>query len=338
MGFYPPDALVHEAQRRGIAVLAPDINESDVECRMGPEAACGSGSAMSVACAARTRELSSPPARTADGSAALGISPRAQAPAPRRSNCSRGRERATRWWRRAWHSDPAPAQRTDGSPQRLTRLAAAPGVVATGRCTPGRGVPGGVQLSLALDLPAPPRLRELSAWESMLADYGTHRIDRRRASTRDCSEIACRRGASTADGARTTGARSDGSASAASSSLRQRPGTAGGVVFVLLEDERGTINLIVPPATYERYRLTRSHRAAAARRWQDRAVRGGRRGDQRAGGHRQARSLHRTASSPRSRISRCSTSRYAPGWPQEGTEDFRAVAPAVMSFGAGRRR
>ena len=32
MGFYPPDALVHEAQRRGIEVLAPDVNESGVEC------------------------------------------------------------------------------------------------------------------------------------------------------------------------------------------------------------------------------------------------------------------------------------------------------------------
>ncbi len=28
MGFYPPDALVHEAQRRGIEVLGPDVNES----------------------------------------------------------------------------------------------------------------------------------------------------------------------------------------------------------------------------------------------------------------------------------------------------------------------
>jgi error-prone DNA polymerase len=34
MGFYPPDALVHEAQRRGIEVAPPDINESDVECEM----------------------------------------------------------------------------------------------------------------------------------------------------------------------------------------------------------------------------------------------------------------------------------------------------------------
>jgi error-prone DNA polymerase len=35
---------------------------------------------------------------------------------------------------------------------------------------------------------------------------------------------------------------------------RQRPGTAKGVVFMLLEDERGTVNLIVPPPVYERCR------------------------------------------------------------------------------------
>src|SRR5207244_6321592 len=32
MGFYPPDALVAEAQRRGFKVLPPDVNESLVEC------------------------------------------------------------------------------------------------------------------------------------------------------------------------------------------------------------------------------------------------------------------------------------------------------------------
>ncbi len=37
MGFYPPDALVHEAQRRGIEILVPDINASRVECTLeGP--------------------------------------------------------------------------------------------------------------------------------------------------------------------------------------------------------------------------------------------------------------------------------------------------------------
>jgi error-prone DNA polymerase len=35
---------------------------------------------------------------------------------------------------------------------------------------------------------------------------------------------------------------------------RQRPETAKGIVFMLLEDERGTVNLVVPPPVYERCR------------------------------------------------------------------------------------
>ncbi len=35
---------------------------------------------------------------------------------------------------------------------------------------------------------------------------------------------------------------------------RQRPSTANGVVFMLLEDEHGQVNLILPPQVYERYR------------------------------------------------------------------------------------
>src|SRR6185503_7020493 len=34
MGFYPPDALVHEAQHRGIEVRPLDVNRSAVECRI----------------------------------------------------------------------------------------------------------------------------------------------------------------------------------------------------------------------------------------------------------------------------------------------------------------
>ena len=36
---------------------------------------------------------------------------------------------------------------------------------------------------------------------------------------------------------------------------RQRPSTAGGIVFLLLEDETGTINAVIKPRVYERYRL-----------------------------------------------------------------------------------
>src|SRR5207244_1400687 len=32
MGFYPPDSLVHEAQRRGMTILPPHVNRSAVEC------------------------------------------------------------------------------------------------------------------------------------------------------------------------------------------------------------------------------------------------------------------------------------------------------------------
>ena len=35
---------------------------------------------------------------------------------------------------------------------------------------------------------------------------------------------------------------------------RQRPATAKGIVFMLLEDELGQVNLIVPPDVYDRHR------------------------------------------------------------------------------------
>ena len=35
---------------------------------------------------------------------------------------------------------------------------------------------------------------------------------------------------------------------------RQRPATAGGIVFLLLEDETGMVNCIVRPEVYERHR------------------------------------------------------------------------------------
>jgi error-prone DNA polymerase len=134
---------------------------------------------------------------------------------------------------------------------------------------------------------------------------------------------------------------------------RQRPGTAAGVVFILLEDEFGTINLIVPPQVYERHRLMvrteplmlvegRLERFAAAGgainvlvdrigsiaaperplaeikdfSMLDEQVRRGLAEQRRDA----AREAGRNESS------------------DTDAEDFRAVAPAVMSFGSGRRR
>ena len=66
MGFYPPDALVHEAQRRGIAVDPPDINASAVGCdrhRAGRRPVWAS--ATCSACARTRSPRSSPSARRA---------------------------------------------------------------------------------------------------------------------------------------------------------------------------------------------------------------------------------------------------------------------------------
>ncbi|MDQ3778674.1 MAG: OB-fold nucleic acid binding domain-containing protein, partial [Actinomycetota bacterium] len=47
---------------------------------------------------------------------------------------------------------------------------------------------------------------------------------------------------------------------------RQRPSTANGVVFMLLEDEHGVMNLIVPPQVYERFRpVVRAEKLVLAR-------------------------------------------------------------------------
>jgi error-prone DNA polymerase len=41
--------------------------------------------------------------------------------------------------------------------------------------------------------------------------------------------------------------------------IRQRPGTASGIVFITLEDETGIANLIVRPDIYEKYRAVAQH-------------------------------------------------------------------------------
>ena len=59
MGFYPPDTLVHEAQRRGMAVLPPSVVSSAAECRV--EQAPVSGASASILI-----RKASPPAQGSD--------------------------------------------------------------------------------------------------------------------------------------------------------------------------------------------------------------------------------------------------------------------------------
>jgi error-prone DNA polymerase len=109
------------------------------------------------------------------------------------------------------------------------------------------------QLALPLDpTAATPELPDQTPWEKMLADYrhtsvsiGVHpmqllrpHLDGGIVDARDLLELP--------HGRRV--------AVAGLVVARQRPATANGVVFMLLEDEHAQMNLIVPPQVYDRYR------------------------------------------------------------------------------------
>ncbi len=128
------------------------------------------------------------------------------------------------------------------------------GLVFRARSVPGtRGE--AKQLTLPLDpTAATPDLPDLTRWERMLADYrhtslsvGTHPLALLRPhlpqGTLSSEELHdAPHGSSVAF--------------AGLAIARQRPSTANGIVFMLLEDELGQVNLIVPPAIYERHRAT----------------------------------------------------------------------------------
>jgi error-prone DNA polymerase len=124
---------------------------------------------------------------------------------------------------------------------------AAPGVPV------GVGGRVGTQLALPLDLHDAPGLRSLDVWDRLLADYGStgvtlreHPLELMRPSLPEgalsSAELETARHG--------TPVRVAGLVVA-----RQRPATANGVTFMLLEDEHGTINLIVPPPVHDRCRL-----------------------------------------------------------------------------------
>ena len=123
---------------------------------------------------------------------------------------------------------------------------------------------------------------------------------------------------------------------------RQRPATASGVVFVLLEDEFGVINLIVPPAVYEQHRLTvRTEPLLLVDGRLERYAKGGgainvlvSRVDQVAAPGGLVAQIQDFSIADERLLAEQQESTAAAG----DVDDFRAVAPPVMSFAAGRRR
>jgi error-prone DNA polymerase len=333
MGFYPPDALVHEAQRRGLVVRPPDVNASGVECAMDADGGVRVGLGYvrgvrreEVTALVGAREAGGPFTDLSD------LASRAGAGAPAMELLA---------WSGACDSL-VQASRAGVSPRRhiLWQL---------GIATPGRRVTGGVQLSLPLGLPAPPELKAMSGWESMLADYGTTGLT----ATDHPMALLRRAGRVPADAATSVGLESIAHGQRVRAGglvvARQRPGTASGVVFVLLEDEVGVINLVVPPPVYERHRLlVRTEPLLLVEGKLERHAAGGgvinvlvdRIGSISAPDRLVAQIKD---FSMLDEMVRVETARAAAGTGEDGmdgaeADDFRAVAPAVMSFGSGRRR
>ncbi len=244
MGFYPPDALVHEAQRRGIEVEPPDVNESGLECELESTPAhnrvrIGLGYVRGV----REQDVAALVAARREGGRFRSLSDLAS-----RAGCGAAALELLAW-SGACDGLAVPAGAGRLRPGAARRVA----LWQLGVVTPGRSVPGGTQLALPLDLPAPPELRALSDWEGMLADYSTIGLTTRAHPLALLRERMARDVVTSRDLERLEHGRRVRIGGLVVA--RQRPGTASGVVFILLEDEFGTINLIVPPPVYERHRL-----------------------------------------------------------------------------------
>jgi error-prone DNA polymerase len=296
MGFYPPDALAHEAQRRGVRLAPPDVNRSRVGCHVEaprrPNRPAGEGCATTQRTPAWLAFEPDGEPRLDRGSAAVapelrgglrvriglgyvkgvreeemealvrererGGPYRGIADLASRSGASRdGLERL------AW-AGALDGLGGDGSTDGMRSLFVGQGATNSERADRRRalwdvGTVGtarrleeGAQMALPLEAAPAPGLEPLGEWGEAIADYrmtgmtlGEHPMGLMRPELGD--ELARSDDLERIEDGATVEV-------AGMVVARQRPETAKGIVFMLLEDERGTVNLIVPPPVYERHR------------------------------------------------------------------------------------
>ena len=222
MGFYPPASLVRDAQRRGVRVLPPCVARSEAICAMDDGAVrVGLGYVREVRQDAAERLV----AERAAGGPFRDIADLA-------ARAELRREQIAQLVR-------AGACDVFGRPRRamLWEL----GVLARPRAGAG-----GTQLALPIPATPAPPLPELGRFERTVADYettgpvstGWHLVTLVRPGLPP--------GVLTAAALRETPHGTDVLV-AGLVVARQRPATAGGIVFLLLEDETGMVNCIVRP-------------------------------------------------------------------------------------------
>jgi error-prone DNA polymerase len=257
MGFYPPATLVRDAQRRGVEVLPPDVNLSAAKCTIEP-------GSPGVGLQPRTGvRLKPDPVPQRAWAVRIGISyvtsvgqDEAEALVAEREASGPFRDVGDLARRAPLSRDGLEALIKGGACDSFGRkrrdLLWELGLVLRPQSVPGTKGEA-KQLPLSLEPTAEtPTLRDLTRWERMLADYrhtglsvGVHPLALLRlhlpTGTLSSAELLQH-------------PHGRNVAVAGMAIARQRPATANGIVFMLLEDELGQVNLIVPAAVYERYR------------------------------------------------------------------------------------
>jgi error-prone DNA polymerase len=291
MGFYPPASLVRDAARRGVRTRPPCILRSEARCTVEPDGAVriGLGYVRGVGEAAERltaeRDSSGPFADLTDLTARSDLS-RDQLTALVRSGAcdSFGLTRRAMIWELGTLPRSAPAAN-------------------------GRQLPLPIPASPAPSLPDETRFeRVVTEYETTGLSTGWHLVTLIRPGlphgTRTASELR-----DTPDGTDVV--------VAGLVVARQRPGTAHGIVFLLLEDETGMVNVIVRPQVYERHR--------ALLRAEPLLVAFGRL-------ERKGRNINVLAT----RLERAAPPSHTPR-PAEDVHRMRAAVPEGQHFGRGRR-
>jgi error-prone DNA polymerase len=231
MGFYPPASLVRDAQRRGVRVAGPCVNASGAKCTIerdgdGVRVRVGLGYVREVRSDAAERVVAE---REREGSF--------RDLADLAARCDLRREQVSQLVRSG-------ACDVFGAPRRrmLWQLA-----------TMSRPVrhadPASVQLALPIPPSEAPPLPEPDRFERVVTDYETMGLSvgwHLMALVRPHLPPGALTAAQLRDPPDGTRVLVGGMVTA-----RQRPGTAGGIVFLLLEDETGMANVIVRPRLYE---------------------------------------------------------------------------------------
>ncbi len=239
MGFYPPATLVHEARRNGVVARPPCLRHGQWECTLEPPEPGQRAPAAPAHPAVRIgwkhiRGLGEAARGRLQGAAAQGPFT-AVADVVRRASLSRAD---------ALHLARAGAFEAF-EPGR--RRAAWEALRAAGDTLP---------LAPARHLPLDPR--EMEDRELVFLDYlatgictDGHPMEHVRPRLLDHGVVGSADFETLPDGSPVV--------MAGLVVARQHPATAKGTVFLLLEDEHGFINLIVPPPVYQRYRETIHH-------------------------------------------------------------------------------